>query len=381
MSKPRARDQVFVSSTYRDLIDERQAAVEAILRAGHIPAGMELFAAQNKPQMEVIREWIEESDIFCLILGARYGSIEPESGKSYVESEYDHALARGKPIFSLVLQEKVVDANLARLGRKVVLEQDNEPLLKVFQRRITSTLVRIVTGPESIKVAVFEAITALEHGSEIDGWVRAKDARMSPQMGEELARLSAENARLTKELAAATRVREELIDGRTVRDWANLLATMSVEAWDVALNLPSPVSKVTLHGFLLKYGHELGAGVANSYTAGPLYGYLFQVASALISLGLAEIQKTPAKVHWQRIGLSASGKKLYAAFIAQQSRGDGVIAVSDLATAFLEADPSRSPKQTGTADAASAPDAAPRERGAAAPVTRATSPKKGSSKS
>lgn len=31
------RLQVFVSSTFIDLIEERQAAVEAILSAGHIP--------------------------------------------------------------------------------------------------------------------------------------------------------------------------------------------------------------------------------------------------------------------------------------------------------------------------------------------------------
>jgi len=37
--------QIFVSSTYEDLKDERQAAVEAILLAGHIPAGMELFSS------------------------------------------------------------------------------------------------------------------------------------------------------------------------------------------------------------------------------------------------------------------------------------------------------------------------------------------------
>ena len=37
--------QVFVSSTWTDMILERQAAVEAILEAGHIPAGMELFSA------------------------------------------------------------------------------------------------------------------------------------------------------------------------------------------------------------------------------------------------------------------------------------------------------------------------------------------------
>lgn len=40
--------QVFISSTFTDLIEERQAAVSAILTAGHIPAGMELF----KPETE-----------------------------------------------------------------------------------------------------------------------------------------------------------------------------------------------------------------------------------------------------------------------------------------------------------------------------------------
>jgi hypothetical protein len=81
--------QVFVSSTYDDLREERQAAVEAILKAGHIPAGMELFTAGSGSQLQVIRRWIEESDLYLLILGGRYGSIEPKSGLSYTEVEAD----------------------------------------------------------------------------------------------------------------------------------------------------------------------------------------------------------------------------------------------------------------------------------------------------
>ena len=77
--------QIFVSSTFIDLIDERQAAVEAILKAGHIPAGMELFTASNQSQWTIIQKWIDESDIYMLILGGRYGSIEPDSGLSYTE--------------------------------------------------------------------------------------------------------------------------------------------------------------------------------------------------------------------------------------------------------------------------------------------------------
>lgn len=70
--------QVFISSTYTDLIEERQKAVEAILNAGHIPAGMELFHAGDETQKDLISEWIEDSDIYVLILGGRYGSLDTD---------------------------------------------------------------------------------------------------------------------------------------------------------------------------------------------------------------------------------------------------------------------------------------------------------------
>src|SRR5579871_2764236 len=98
--------QVFFSSTYTDLIVERQAVVEAILMAGHIPAGMELFAAGNKSQMETIRRWIDDSDLFMLIVGGRYGSVEESTGKSYTQLEYEYALERGKPVFAAVITEE-----------------------------------------------------------------------------------------------------------------------------------------------------------------------------------------------------------------------------------------------------------------------------------
>ena len=94
--------QVFVSSTYTDLIEERQAAVEAILDAGHIPAGMELFKAGNKSQLETIYKWIDDSDVYILILGGRYGSIEEISGKSYIQLEYEYAVKKNMPFFAII---------------------------------------------------------------------------------------------------------------------------------------------------------------------------------------------------------------------------------------------------------------------------------------
>ena len=65
--KNRKKLQVFVSSTFTDLIKERQAAVLAILSCGHIPAGMELFTAGDESQMAVIKRWIDESDVYLLM--------------------------------------------------------------------------------------------------------------------------------------------------------------------------------------------------------------------------------------------------------------------------------------------------------------------------
>jgi hypothetical protein len=106
--------QVFVSSTYKDLLEERQAAVDAILTAGHIPAGMELFTSGDETQLKIIHRWIEESDVFLLILGGRYGSIETLTGKSYVQLEYEYAQKKSKKYFAAVITEHYLNLRLAR---------------------------------------------------------------------------------------------------------------------------------------------------------------------------------------------------------------------------------------------------------------------------
>ncbi|MFZ1921683.1 MAG: DUF4062 domain-containing protein, partial [Xanthobacteraceae bacterium] len=123
--------QVFISSTYSDLKDERQAAVEAILKAGHIPAGMELFTAGDKSQMVAIERWIDESDVFMLILGGRYGSIEPKTGLSYVELEYDYAVAQRKPTFAVVINDTAIEARVKTAGTAVI-EKINQKGLEQF---------------------------------------------------------------------------------------------------------------------------------------------------------------------------------------------------------------------------------------------------------
>jgi hypothetical protein len=111
--------QVFLSSTYEDLIPHRLAAMEAILAAGHIPAAMEQFSPGDETAWEKIRAWIDESDCFILILGGRYGSIEPRSKKSYVHLEYEYSIKKKKPFFSLVVKKDAHERRVKELRLKV----------------------------------------------------------------------------------------------------------------------------------------------------------------------------------------------------------------------------------------------------------------------
>jgi KaiC/GvpD/RAD55 family RecA-like ATPase len=114
--QPQTRFQVFISSTYTDLIDERQAAMRAILELGHFPAGMEQFSAGNSDAWSLIERVIEESDFYLLIVGGRYGSTDVR-GLSFTEREYNHAVSLGKPVIPLLhkdpasLPRKRTDAN------------------------------------------------------------------------------------------------------------------------------------------------------------------------------------------------------------------------------------------------------------------------------
>lgn len=135
--------QVFVSSTYTDLIEERQAAVQAILDAGHIPAGMELFKA-GKSQMQTIRKWIDESDVYMLILGGRYGSLEPVSSKSYTQLEYEYALSKNMPVFAIVLNDGFLYAKASTCGKMLFLKAKvltNTILLKTKLNPILSNML------------------------------------------------------------------------------------------------------------------------------------------------------------------------------------------------------------------------------------------------
>ncbi|WP_128544096.1 DUF4062 domain-containing protein [Larkinella soli] len=217
----RKKLQVFISSTYADLKEERQAAVLAILTAGHIPAGMELFTAGDDTQMEVIKRWIDESDVYLLILGGRYGSIEPKSGKSYTQLEFEYAVENNKPLFSVVINEEALESKVQKGGTQF-LEKENPKELKAFRDLVCSRMVRFWDDEKDIKIFIHETLPNFLHDKELEGWVKGSDVVNSGPMAEELTRLSKENAEL-RELIRKNNTTLNLYNGLTFEELYEML--------------------------------------------------------------------------------------------------------------------------------------------------------------
>ena len=95
------RYQVFISSTYSDLKEERSKVMQTVMSLDCIPSGMELFSAIDSEQLEFIKKIIDDCDYYILIIGGKYGSMT-EDGISYTEQEYNYAVSKGIPVLAFL---------------------------------------------------------------------------------------------------------------------------------------------------------------------------------------------------------------------------------------------------------------------------------------
>jgi hypothetical protein len=93
--------RVFVSSTYEDLIAERDKVRHTLIRAGCFPVGMEGFPAVDEETWKHIQTQIASTDVFLLIIAGRYGSLA-EDKTGYVEKEFDYANQLGLPVIAFL---------------------------------------------------------------------------------------------------------------------------------------------------------------------------------------------------------------------------------------------------------------------------------------
>ena len=164
------KHQVFVSSTYQDLIEERKEVIHALLELDCIPAGMELFPATDEDAWSLITEVIDGCDYYLLIIAGKYGSTN-DDGLGYTEMEFDYAVSQGKPVICFV-HENV--GNLT--AGKVEGSEKGKERLEAFREKAKQKHCKFWSSAHDLGGKVSRSLVQLKKKHPSDGWVPGKYA-------------------------------------------------------------------------------------------------------------------------------------------------------------------------------------------------------------
>jgi hypothetical protein len=173
------RYQVFVSSTYTDLKDERSEIFQTLMEMDCIPAGMELFPAADEEQFKFIKRIIDDCDYYILIIGGRYGSTTAD-GISFTEKEYDYAREKGLKILSFI-HNKPEDIPVGKSDT----DKDLRAKLEAFREKVQhGTLVKFWSDAKELPGLVSLSLNKTIKTYPAVGWVRADKLASSEALNE-----------------------------------------------------------------------------------------------------------------------------------------------------------------------------------------------------
>ncbi|MDQ2046105.1 DUF4062 domain-containing protein [Pseudoalteromonas sp. 20-92] len=186
------KHQVFVSSTYKDLIEERKEVIHALLELDCIPAGMELFPATDEDAWSLIKEVIDGCDYYLLIIAGKYGSVNTE-GIGYTEMEFDYAISQHKPVICFV-HENIDDLK----SNKVESTEIGKNRLNAFRDKAQSKHCKFWVSAHDLGGKVSRSLIQLRKKHPSDGWVPGQYAA-DQEMLSEMERLRTRIAELEVE--------------------------------------------------------------------------------------------------------------------------------------------------------------------------------------
>lgn len=274
--------QIFISSTFEDLREQREEIIKACLQMGHIPIGMEAFSAANAEQWKVIQRTIDTCDYYVVVVANRYGStLANEGGISYTEKEYRYAVEKGVPVLGFVMDSKAPwpsDRSDKDENKRLRLEQ--------FKQAVSSRMVSHWTTKDDLKAAFATAMHNAFFTDPRPGWIPA-DQAADPLVANEIAKLIKENEELRAALTTSSPVIDDTIDKlRTTQiSLIGSLEGKSIRLGSVfaviSYQLRAGCSPAELHEPLVKELDELRSLKPDDEIISHLIGQLFRYLDGL----------------------------------------------------------------------------------------------------
>ncbi|MGB6129457.1 MAG: DUF4062 domain-containing protein, partial [Psychrilyobacter sp.] len=275
--------QVFISSTYKDLIEARQKVSDEILKSYNLPIGMELFSASNKSQWEIITKIIDNTDYYVLILGHRYGSLN-EDGIGYTEMEYDYAKSLGIPILSFVRSEDVSTKPSER-------ETDPELIKKLnaFRKKVTADkMCEFWKTEDELKSTVMGALYKEFYTSPRIGWIRGDKIKNTQKLEEKNLKLLEKITKLELQVEKSKMKDKDkriLKSGYSYKEIKKLLETKKITVEEGNLEFKED-KELLLINIFLAFKDRFATGISNASGMTKENNYVyFRLAPHFITLG------------------------------------------------------------------------------------------------
>jgi len=126
---------------------------------------MELFSASNDEQFNYIKKIIDTCDYYVLIVGGRYGTINPTKHVSFTEQEYEYAVSKNIPVLAFIHNDpQNLHANKL---------DNNRELLEKFITKVSTN--RLCGKWNDINELLPKVITSLNEQTSKNpqlGWIR-----------------------------------------------------------------------------------------------------------------------------------------------------------------------------------------------------------------
>lgn len=238
------RYQIFISSTYKDLEDERQEVLKSVLKLRHIPVGMEHFVATNEEQFDYIKRLIDETDYYIIIVANRYGS-QADDGISYTEKEFDYAVSLGIPVIACIHSNPdslpVNKSDLEAGAKRKLIKFRN----KIMHHRMVSYINW--ENPSALSAEVVVALINTINDNPRPGWERVASYENSDLLNQ-INDLRIENNRL-KTLLDEKRIAEDQEQFIMKFPWNEVRTFAGYSKWQDYDNISIPVSITWSHIF------------------------------------------------------------------------------------------------------------------------------------
>ncbi len=208
--------QIFISSTYEDLKEERKKVEDTILSMYQFPIGMEMFSAADEKQWEIIKETIDSSDYYILIIGHRYGSVIKEgeyAGISYTQKEFRYALEKKIPVLAFF-----IDNSVSITPEKMEQDINKKKKLEKFKDEVkTGRLVEWWENKYDLANKVTNALNKQISRKDRPGWIRTQSLetdnlqRKIVELNKTVEELDENKEELQKKILKLNKKRQQLI--------------------------------------------------------------------------------------------------------------------------------------------------------------------------